>query len=97
MWKKLRNHQLLGAKFRRQHPIGRYIVDFYCREYCLAGEIDGAIHDRPEQQEYDELRRKELEAAEVNLMVFTNEELFADPQAVLNRISNFLLHSKNAG
>jgi hypothetical protein len=45
LWQSLRNHQLLGFKFRRQHSIERFIVDFYCAEAKLVIEIDGPIHD----------------------------------------------------
>ena len=59
-WKLLRDRRTLGFKFRRQVPIGHYIVDFYCPEIRLIIEIDGGVHDRPEQAERDEQRNCRL-------------------------------------
>jgi very-short-patch-repair endonuclease len=61
LWECLRNSQLHDYKFRRQHPIGRYIADFYCDELKLVVEIDGSIHDQTDQAEYDMVRQRELE------------------------------------
>ena len=97
LWKRLRNRQVLGAKFRRQHPVGRYILDFFCQEHRLAIELDGSVHDHPEQKAYDDFRRKEIEADAINLMVFTNEEFLADPQRVIDQISDFLLQCESTG
>jgi very-short-patch-repair endonuclease len=47
LWEHLRNKQLLGFRFRRHHPIGELVVDFFCYERMLAIEIDGAVHDTP--------------------------------------------------
>jgi very-short-patch-repair endonuclease len=58
LWVRLRRRQLGGFRFRRQHPIGPYILDFYCPEARLAVEIDGAGHDHPDQVRHD-LRRDE--------------------------------------
>src|SRR5689334_9134822 len=52
LWSRLRNHQLDGFRFRRQHPIGRFIVDFCCAEQRLILEIDGSVHDQ--QTHYDQ-------------------------------------------
>jgi very-short-patch-repair endonuclease len=62
LWFCLRGHKLAGLKFRRQHPIGPYILDFYCAAAKLAVEVDGAVHDRAEQAEHD--RRRTLWLAE---------------------------------
>ena len=56
LWLKLKNRQLGGFKFRRQHPVGPYILDFYCAELRLAVEIDGQSHDHPDQITHDERR-----------------------------------------
>ena len=52
----LRNRQLKGKKFRRQHPIAHYIADFYCHECKLVVELDGHHHKNPEAKEYDQIR-----------------------------------------
>ena len=56
LWQLLRDHRMLGFKFRRQHPIGRYVADFYCREAQLVIECDGAVHDQNEQWQHDQAR-----------------------------------------
>jgi very-short-patch-repair endonuclease len=56
LWLHLNNRQLGGFKFRRQHPIGPYITDFYCAELRLAVEIDGEVHGHPDQIAHDEWR-----------------------------------------
>jgi len=52
----LKGKQLLGLKFRRQHPINKYIVDFYCHKKKLIIELDGGIHEEGTQEEYDKER-----------------------------------------
>jgi very-short-patch-repair endonuclease len=56
LWLRLKNRQLGGFKFRRQHPVGPYILDFYCPEARLAVEIDGDVHNHPNQIEHDRRR-----------------------------------------
>lgn len=63
LWKYLKNKQLDGIKFRRQHPIGRYILDFYCHKTKLGVEIDGGYHQDKLQQWVDKDRTKYLEQA----------------------------------
>ena len=90
LWSGLRNRQLANAKFRRQHPLGRYIVDFYCDESRLAVELDGSIHEQPNQAGYDRARRRELVQRGIRLLVFKNQEVFADLQSVLTTIRDAL-------
>ena len=59
LWERVRNRRLGGLKFRRQHPLGPYIVDFYCAEHRLVVEVDGPIHEG--QKEQDALRAECLE------------------------------------
>ena len=60
LWRILRDRRLGGFKFRRQHPIGRFIVDFYCMQVRLVVELDGPTHE--DQVEYDEVRTEWLQA-----------------------------------
>ena len=62
LWQRLRRKQVGDLRFRRQHPIGRFIVDFYCAEARLVIEVDGEIHDEPGHTEYDEERQRFLQA-----------------------------------
>lgn len=55
LWERLRKRQLQGNRFRKQHPVYRYILDFYCAEKMLAVEIDGHVHN--DTEEYDEYRK----------------------------------------
>ena len=67
LWVRLRRRQLRGLKFRRQHPIGPYIVDFYCAEARLAVEVDGRCHEHPERIAHD--RRRTVWLSEQNIRV----------------------------
>lgn len=60
LWQNLRKRKLKGLKFGRQHPIASYIVDFYCHERRLIVELDGVIHERNDNPEYDKGRSNEL-------------------------------------
>ena len=62
LWSALRDSRLVGIKFRRQHPFGPYVLDFFCVKAQLAVELDGGIHDQPEQRDYDRERNAHLEA-----------------------------------
>jgi very-short-patch-repair endonuclease len=73
VWTVLKDRQCLGLKFRRQHVIEGFVVDFYCLEKRLAIEIDGGIHDK--QKDYDELRQAEIEAKSIRVIRIRNEEL----------------------
>ncbi len=81
LWQLLRNSQL-GVKFRRQHPIDRYIVDFVALQNKLIVEVDGGYHDDPAQQHYDTVRAKALNDIGFEVIRFTNEEVNKDPYAV---------------
>lgn len=84
LWKALKNKQLLGRKFRRQHSIGKYIVDFYCPEERLIIELDGEIHKY--QSDYDYERTLYLESLNYKVVRFENKMVFETLEAVLNAI-----------
>ena len=90
LWLKLRKNQLLGYKFRRQHPIFLFIVDFYCHKAKLVVEVDGKVHEDPEQQEYDENRTYELENLGLTVIRFTNEEVLKNMDHVVQQIQKQL-------
>lgn len=88
LWGCLRNRQLQGAKFRRQHAIDRFIVDFYCAEARLIIEVDGAVHDyRPDE---DAIRQEFLESLGLRVIRFTNADVLQHTNAVLARIAEHL-------
>ncbi len=86
LWSRLRNHQLDRLKIRRQHPIDRFIIDFYCAEAKLCIEVDGDSH--AEQVEYDQARTAYLDELGYTVIRFTNREVFAQCEAVLQVIAD---------
>jgi len=86
IWQCLRNRKLGGYKFLRQHPIGGYIVDFYCHAKRLIVEIDGGIHNRKDIREKDEYRQKFLENNEYKMIRCTNSEVKESLEGVLERL-----------
>ncbi len=86
LWSRLRNRQLNGFKFRRQHPIELFIIDFYCDEAKLCIEIDGDSH--ASQIEYDQARTASLNELGYTVIRFTNREVFHQFEAVLQHIAD---------
>ncbi len=86
LWDSLKNKQLSGYKFRRQHPVGYYIVDFYCLQKRLVIEIDGGYHFTPKQQIYDAHRTAEINLMGISVIRFTNQEVMNDLPRVLEKI-----------
>ena len=86
LWSKLRRSQLAGKKFRRQHSIGRYILDFYCPEVRLAVELDGSVHSHPTAGERDLDRTRFLEGLNVRVLRFENRLVFENLEGVLEMI-----------
>ncbi|ACK66239.1 protein of unknown function DUF559 [Rippkaea orientalis PCC 8801] len=84
LWEALRGKKLKGLKFRCQHPVGRFILDFYCPSCKLAIEIDGSSHDT--KQEYDQVRTEKLAQYGYRVLRFTNEEVMTDLSRVLAEI-----------
>jgi very-short-patch-repair endonuclease len=88
LWEKLKDRSLFKYKFRRQHPIDIFIVDFYCHPLRFVIEIDGGYHLKSEQKEYDLGRSAELENWELKIIRFTNDEIFVNNDEVVRRIQN---------
>ncbi|WP_090120254.1 endonuclease domain-containing protein [Lutibacter oricola] len=90
LWKCLQQKKLEGRKFRRQHSILNYIVDFYCTEEKLIIELDGQVHFNVVQQDKDAKRTIELESLGFKVIRFENKQVFEETEFVLNSIkSNF--------
>lgn len=90
LWELLRDRRLLGRKFRRQHPIGQFIADFFCDDARLIIEIDGAVHREPTQQERDRLREEILREHGFAMLRFTNEQIFDHTEQVLQEIAAYV-------
>ncbi|PSB20357.1 endonuclease domain-containing protein [Phormidesmis priestleyi ULC007] len=86
LWQALKNRQLNGWKFRVQHPIESFIVDFYCPQHRLVIELDGTIHDQ--QVEYDAARTEKLNHLGYRVIRFRNREVISDLRRVLQQITN---------
>ena len=86
LWRLLKGKQLGGKKFRRQHSVGFYILDFYCPSERLAIELDGEIHFREDVMRKDEERTKYLMSLNIKVIRFENEKVFQSPAAVLAEI-----------
>lgn len=93
LWWRLRARQLEGAKFRRQHPVGPYFVDFYCAEHGLAVELDGGQHFSDEGKAYDERRTSYLVARGLRVIRFSNAEVFEELEGVVEAIRQALCPS----
>ena len=90
LWRVLRDHSVNGLKFRRQHPLDGFVLDFFCPEVRLCVELDGGIHDS--QQERDAERTAQLEARGLRVIRFRNEEVEDDMPSVLRRIAKAAAH-----
>ena len=89
LWKLLSSRKLDSLKFRRQHPIDNYIVEFYCKEKRLIIEIDGPLHEDVEKKMKDNLRQKYLESKGYKIIRFKDTEITGDIDNILTRILNF--------
>lgn len=85
LWAILRGRRLGGLKFRRQEPIGPYVVDFCCRERKLVVELDGLSHD--DKQDDEKLRARWLEEQGCQIVRVTNWDVNEDPEAVARLIA----------
>ena len=90
LWRLLRNNRFCGLKFRRQHPIEPYVLDFYCHEERLGIELDGGQHAAPATQRSDTARTAFLESKGITIVRFWNHEVLQDPVAVLERLYHAL-------
>ena len=88
LWARLRGSRFHGAKFKRQVPIDRYVVDFCCHAARLIVEIDGVQHEW--QSPYDDGRTKILESAGFQVVRFSNDDVRNDLESVLLRIGEAL-------
>ena len=88
LWQQLRNRNVNGSKFRRQHAVGRFVVDFYCAEAELVVEVDGPIHESSIRE--DIIRKEYLESHGLRVIRFTDEEVKESVSDVVRRISEAL-------
>jgi len=87
LWSKLKARQLVNLKFRRQHSVGSYIIDFYCAELRLGIELDGPTHEF--SIDYDQRRQEYLEKLGIKIIRFNNGDIYYHLDEVLSRIADF--------
>src|SRR5574341_241093 len=83
LWSRLQARQLMGIKFRRQHGIGLYIVDFYCPEQSLVIEVDGDSHADAEQIQKDQRRDRYLQSIGLRVVRYKNDDIMKNLDGVL--------------
>ena len=88
LWQAVRKHQVAGAHFRRQHPVDRFIVDFYCHDAGLVVEVDGEIHQYTQAE--DAIRQEFLESLGLRVLRFSNEQVLNDLSGVIETITQAL-------
>lgn len=86
LWSLIKNSQLENRKFRRQHSVGPYILDFYCPSEKLCIELDGAGHFTDGRYEYDTERTEYLRGLNIRVIRFENKDVFDNPEGVLGEI-----------
>jgi len=96
LWEILRDRRLGGWKFRRQHPLGRYVADFYCADARLVVELDGSVHDAPDQRDYDRVRDQDLASRDLRVLRLRNAEIESDLSTVARTILTHLAPSPRA-
>ena len=85
IWDRVCKNQL-GVRIRRQHPVWRFIADFYCHEVKLVIEIDGGIHSHTENKEYDISRDIILKEFQIEILRFSNNEVISETDLVIEKI-----------
>jgi very-short-patch-repair endonuclease len=84
LWQRLRNRKVMGYKFRRQHAIDRFVLDFYCSELMLCIEVEGDIHQYT--QEEDTIRSEFLESLGIIILRFSNDQIIYPIETVNDMI-----------
>lgn len=90
LWQLLRNRQLLGFKFRRQHQFGDYVADFYCHEAGLVVECDGPVHEPNDQWHHDQNRDAYMIAQGLRVLRLANEHILNETEKALEKIARHL-------
>ena len=86
LWKELKKKEIFKARWKRQHPIDIFIVDFYCHKYKLVIEVDGDIHLNEEIKERDDGREHDIEKLGIKILRFTNDEILGNIESVKDKI-----------
>ena len=95
LWQMIRNRQLMGFKFRRQHPLKYFIADFYCHEALLVIELDGSIHELENIKKYNQQRETIINELGITVMRFSNDAVFLEADKVIEKIEAHLIKCKS--
>ena len=90
LWEKLKNRRFHNLKFRRQHGIGEYIVDFYCKDLNLVIELDGKQHYEKDNLKYDEIRTEILNSLGLKVIRFENKKIINNMEMILEEILHYM-------
>ncbi len=90
LWNELRGKKINGLRFRRQHQVSRFVVDFYCHEKKLVIELDGEVHNSDESKERDQSRTEALESIGLRVIRFKNEEVMSELDRVIKKIEELV-------
>jgi very-short-patch-repair endonuclease len=90
LWNLLRKRQIAGHRFRRQVPIGPFIVDFACLERRVVIEVDGSSHENPDRRQNDAERDRWFAGQSFRILRLADGEVLADPESALGRVRSFL-------
>lgn len=96
LWSLLRNSQVENRKFRRQHSVGPYVLDFFCPSEKICIELDGAGHYTDGGYEYDMTRTEYLEALHIRVIRFENKDIFENTEGVLKEIRQTFISNQTA-
>jgi very-short-patch-repair endonuclease len=88
LWERIKARQIKGYRFCRQKPLGGFIVDFYCQKAKIVIEVDGGIHFKKEIHKSDKNKDAYFKSINLNVLRFTNQEIFTDIEKVVTKISN---------
>lgn len=86
LWEKLKDKKFNDLKIRRQHPAGKFILDFYCHEYKLAIELDGDVHDNVDVKSRDLGREEELNSLGITVIRFRNSQVLNEIELVFQHL-----------
>lgn len=95
LWEYLKWRKFLWLKFRRQHSIGRYVLDFYCPSIRVWIEIDGEIHNNPENKIYDAICTEYITSDGIHIIRFTNFDIDYNREQVLKDLESYILQIKS--
>ena len=91
LWSYLRKSQT-GYRFRRQHPIGPYVLDFFCYHLNLGIELDGSVHQEYGVEKHDEERTQYLNSMGITILRYNNDVVFHNVNGILDSIENYAIH-----